>query len=57
MGDHAKENPRMRDREYWERWLRQRPEALKEGRATVKELYREAGVEKGERQRAGCGGN
>ena len=40
----------MRDREYWERWLRQRSEALKAGRATIKEWYREAGVEKGERR-------
>jgi ribonuclease R len=40
----------MRDQAYWERWLRQRSEALATGRATVKEWYREAGVEKGERR-------
>ncbi|MBP2684765.1 MAG: RNAse, partial [Deltaproteobacteria bacterium] len=40
----------MRDQAYWERWLRQRPKALGETRASVKELYREAGVEKGERR-------
>jgi ribonuclease R len=41
---------RMRDQAYWERWLRQRPKALEESRAAVKEWYREAGVEKGERR-------
>src|SRR5512139_1327179 len=40
----------MRDQAYWERWLRQRPEALMEGKPTVKEWYRKAGVEKGERR-------
>jgi len=40
----------MRDQAFWERWLRQRSEALAEGRSTVKEWYREAGVEKGERR-------
>ena len=40
----------MRDQAYWERWLRQRPKALEESRASVKEWYREAGVEKGERR-------
>jgi ribonuclease R len=40
----------MRDREFWERWLRQRPKALEESRTSVKEWYREAGVEKGERR-------
>ncbi|HEX9190808.1 MAG TPA: RNB domain-containing ribonuclease, partial [Candidatus Deferrimicrobiaceae bacterium] len=40
----------MRDQDYWERWLRQRSEAQAEVRATVKEWYREAGVEKGERR-------
>ena len=40
----------MRDQAYWERWLRQHAEALKERRASVKEWYREAGVEKGERR-------
>ncbi len=40
----------MRDQAYWERWLRQRPKALEEARASVKEWYREAGVEKGERR-------
>ena len=41
---------RVRDQAYWERWLRQRPKALEESRASVKEWYREAGVEKGERR-------
>jgi exoribonuclease R len=40
----------MRDHAFWERWLRKRSESLTEGRATVKEWYREAGVEKGERR-------
>jgi len=40
----------VRDQAYWERWLRQRPKALEESRASVKEWYREAGVEKGERR-------
>lgn len=40
----------MRDQAYWEQWLRQRPEALAERRASLKEWYREAGVEKGERR-------
>jgi len=40
----------MRDQAYWERWLRQRPKALEEARASVKDWYREAGVEKGERR-------
>ena len=40
----------MRDQAYWERWLRQRPAALEEPRASVKDWYREAGVEKGERR-------
>jgi len=40
----------MRDQTYWERWLRQRSKALEEPRASVKEWYREAGVEKGERR-------
>lgn len=40
----------MRDQSYWERWLRQRPKAVEESRASVKEWYREAGVEKGERR-------
>jgi ribonuclease R len=46
----VKENARMRDQEYWERWLRQRPKALEEVRPSVKDWYREAGVEKGERR-------
>src|SRR3990170_2709437 len=52
MGDdfHMEGNARMRDQEYWERWLRQRPEALRERRGSVKDWYREAGVEKGERR-------
>lgn len=41
---------RLRDQVYWERWLRQRPKALEEARASVKDWYREAGVEKGERR-------
>lgn len=40
----------MRDQEYWERWLRERPKALEERRASAKDWYREAGVEKGERR-------
>ncbi len=40
----------MRDQAYWERWLRSRPGALSERRASVKDWYREAGVEKGERR-------
>ena len=40
----------MRDQAFWERWLRQRPKALEEARASVKEWYRDAGVEKGERR-------
>ena len=40
----------MRDQAYWERWLRQRSKALEEPRASVKDWYREAGVEKGERR-------
>jgi ribonuclease R len=43
-------NARMRDRAYWERWLRQHAKALQERRASVKDWYREAGVEKGERR-------
>ena len=41
---------RMRDQAYWERWLRERPEAAGETRASVKDWYREAGVLKGERR-------
>jgi ribonuclease R len=44
------EGVRMRDQAYWERWLRQHPEGLGGRRASVKEWYREAGVEKGERR-------
>src|SRR5512147_2909430 len=40
----------MRDQAFWEQWLRQRPKALEEARAAVKEGYRDAGVEKGERR-------
>ena len=40
----------MRDQAFWERWLRERPKALEETRASVKDWYREAGVEKGERR-------
>lgn len=40
----------MRDQEYWERWLRQRLDHLRDRRASVKEWYLEAGVEKGERR-------
>ena len=45
----AKET-RMRDQSYWERWIRERPKALEDRRASVKDWYREAGVEKGERR-------
>jgi len=50
MRDDFHMDGRMRDQEYWERWLRQRPEALRERRGSVKDWYREAGVEKGERR-------
>src|SRR5512143_3984723 len=40
----------MRDQAYWERWIRERPKALEERRASAKDWYREAGVEKGERR-------
>ena len=40
----------MRDQAYWERWLRARSKALEVPRASVKDWYREAGVEKGERR-------
>ena len=40
----------MRDQAYWERWIRERSKALEETRASVKDWYREAGVEKGERR-------
>ena len=40
----------MRDQAFWERWLRQRSKALEEPRASVRDWYREAGVEKGERR-------
>src|SRR5512143_368561 len=40
----------MRDQAYWERWIRDRPKSLGEPRASVKDWYREAGVEKGERR-------
>jgi len=50
VGDFDVEETRVRDQAYWERWLRQRPKALEESRASVKEWYREAGVEKGERR-------
>jgi ribonuclease R len=46
----VEENSRMRDQAYWERWLRARSKALEETRASVKDWYREAGVEKGERR-------
>jgi ribonuclease R len=49
-GFDAKEKARMRDQAFWERWLRQRPKALEEAHASVKDWYREAGVEKGERR-------
>ncbi|MBI5904979.1 MAG: VacB/RNase II family 3'-5' exoribonuclease [Deltaproteobacteria bacterium] len=44
------ENERLRDQAYWERWLRKNAERLRERLSTVKEWYREAGVEKGERR-------
>ena len=40
----------MRDQAYWERWIRDRPKSLGKPRASVKDWYREAGVEKGERR-------
>jgi len=40
----------MHDQAYWERWLRSRSKALEEPRASVRDWYREAGVEKGERR-------
>jgi len=40
----------MRDQTYWERWIRQNGQELKERLATIKEWFREAGVEKGERR-------
>jgi len=45
-----KERARMRDQAYWERWLRQHAESTGARRASVKDWYREAGVEKGERR-------
>jgi len=40
----------MRDQTYWERWIRQNGSRLKERLVTIKEWFREAGVEKGERR-------
>jgi ribonuclease R len=40
----------MRDQSYWERWIRQNGAALRERLSTIKDWYREAGVEKGERR-------
>jgi ribonuclease R len=40
----------MRDQAYWERWIRQNGAALRERLPSVKDWYREAGVEKGERR-------
>jgi ribonuclease R len=40
----------MRDQAYWERWLREHAAGLRERLASVKDWYREAGVEKGERR-------
>ncbi|MEW6720822.1 MAG: VacB/RNase II family 3'-5' exoribonuclease [Thermodesulfobacteriota bacterium] len=40
----------MRDQSYWERWIRQNGTSLRERMATIKDWYREAGVEKGERR-------
>ena len=40
----------MRDQTYWERWIRQNGPALKERFVAIKEWFREAGVEKGERR-------
>lgn len=40
----------MRDQEYWDRWLRQNAEGLRERLSSVKDWYREAGVLKGERR-------
>ena len=40
----------MRDQAYWEGWLRRRSKSFEEAHASVKDWYREAGVEKGERR-------
>lgn len=40
----------MRDQEYWERWIRRNGPDLRERFSSVKEWFREAGVEKGERR-------
>jgi ribonuclease R len=40
----------MRDQAYWERWLRQHAAGLRERLSSVKDWYREAGVQKGERR-------
>jgi len=40
----------MRDQAHWERWIRQNGPRLTERFVSVKEWFREAGVEKGERR-------
>ena len=40
----------MRDQAYWERWIRQNGPELRERLVHLKEWFREAGVEKGERR-------
>jgi ribonuclease R len=40
----------LRDRSYWEQWLRRHAEALRPSIATTRDWYRAAGVAKGERR-------
>ncbi len=40
----------MRDQAYWERWIRRNGEGLRERLSSMKDWFREAGVEKGERR-------
>ncbi|MCL2102640.1 MAG: hypothetical protein FWH25_01230, partial [Syntrophorhabdaceae bacterium] len=40
----------MRDQGYWERWIRRNGPKLKDRLAGIKEWFKEAGVEKGERR-------
>jgi ribonuclease R len=40
----------LRDRSYWEQWLRKHAEALRPSVATTRDWYRAAGVAKGERR-------
>ncbi|MBP2675699.1 MAG: RNAse [Deltaproteobacteria bacterium] len=52
MGGEArgKETARMRDQDFWERWIRKNGAELLARLSPVKDWYREAGVEKGERR-------